>query len=258
MLFGGETARSYYEEGLTSAMKGDLDQAIQYFRRACQMDPSLHQAQYQVGRCLLRQGKTEAALPSLQQAARALPGLSAPRISLGFAFLQLGRLELARDTFAALLQENPDESRAVLGLAYCAFEKGQWETTVNLLQRTLEMGRVQFDTHFLLARAADRIGLVDVSTSHYRKAVDLINTSIEANPEQATGYYLRGRVYHSLGQYSAALEDMDLALQHALPDRQYTAYNEVFSREEIAACREVILKELKTQDEARRTGSGPD
>ena len=255
MLFGGETARSYYEEGLTSAMKCDLDQAILYFRRAYQMDAGLSQAQYQVGRCLMRLGKVEEALPSLRFAAKALPELSAPRVDLAFALLQLGRIDLARETFAALLQENPDESRAVLGLAHCAFRPEQWETAVNLVQRSIEMGRVQFDTHFLLARAADVIGLVDISTAHYQKAVELINTSIEANPEHVTGYYLRGRVHHGLGQYSAALEDMDFALKYALPDRHYAAYNEFFSREDIIACKEAILKELQARKDKIQAGN---
>lgn len=255
MLFGGETAQSYYEEGLTSAMKGNLDQAILYFRRAYQMNAGLYQAQYQVGRCLMRLGKAEEALPCLHFAVRALPELSAPRVDLAFALLQLGRTDLARETFAALLQENPDESRAVLGLAYCAFHRAQWETAVNLVQRSIEMGRVQFDTHFLLARAADKVGMVDISTAHYQKAVELINASIEANPEHVTGYYLRGRVYHGLGQYSAALEDMDLALKYALPDRHYAAYNEIFSRDDIRACKEAVLKEMKARDDLRRTGN---
>lgn len=255
MLFGGETAQSYYEEGLTSAMKGDLDQAILYLRRAYQMDSKLSQAQYQIGRCLMRLGKTEEALPCLHFAARALPELSAPRVDLAFALLQLGKIDLARETFAALLQENPYESRAVLGLAYCAFRREQWETAVNLVQRSIEMGRVQFDTHFLLARAADVVGMVDISTAHYQKAVELINASIEANPEHVTGYYLRGRVHHGLGQYSAALEDMDLALKYALPDRHYAAYNEIFSLDDIIACKEAILKELEARKDKIQAGT---
>lgn len=244
MLFGGETAQSYYEEGLTAAMKGDLDLAVRYFRRAYALDAGLHSAQHQTGRCLLRQGNAEEALPLLQAAAKKLPGLSAPQLDTGFALLQLGRIEEARNTFAALLQEKPDEPRAVMGLAYCAFEREQWETAVNLVQRSIEMGRVQFDTHFLLARAADKTNMLDVSTAHYRKAEELMNKSIEATPDQAAGYYLRGRVYRGLGQFSAALDDMEAAEKHAQDDRRYYAYNEIFSKQDIRSEKESLLAEL--------------
>ena len=49
MLFGGETAQSYYEEGLTAAMKGDLPLALARFRRALELDVQLHNARYQIG-----------------------------------------------------------------------------------------------------------------------------------------------------------------------------------------------------------------
>lgn len=249
MLFGGETAQSYYEEGLTSAMKGDLDQAVVYFRRALQLDGRLYQAYHQIGRCLLRQGKAEEALPCFERALRFLGDLSAPRLDLGFALLQLGRIEAARELFAGLLQEKPEESRAVFGLAYCAFAKGQWETTVNLVQRTIETGRVQFDTHFLLARAADRANMLDISTVHYQKAEKLMDQSIEASPEQVAGYYLRGQVHYGLGQYSAALEDVEMALKYVQPGRRYVAYNELFSQEEIVALKQSLLNELNIAEE---------
>ncbi len=257
MLFGGETAQSYYEEGLTAAIKGDMDQAIRYFQRANELDAGLHQAQYQIGRCLLRQGKAQAALPLLEAATRNLQGLIPPRLDLGFAFLHLRHTEAARGVFSEILRENPEEPRAILGLAYCAFSKGHWETTINLVQHTIELGRVQFDTHFLLARAADKANMPDVSTIHYQKAEELMNQSIEATPEQPAGYYLRGRVYFGLGQRKAALEDVEMALKYVLPNRRYYAYNEIFSREEISSLKESILAGPPPESKTPDSTNGP-
>ena len=93
MLFGGETAQSYYEEGLTASMKGDLDKAIRYFQRACELDAGLHNARHQIGRCLLRQGNAEAALPLLRAVSQKLPASTAPVLDTGYALLQLGRID---------------------------------------------------------------------------------------------------------------------------------------------------------------------
>ena len=41
MAFGGETADSYYDEGLTASMKGDLRGAIAHFEKAIQLDNSM-------------------------------------------------------------------------------------------------------------------------------------------------------------------------------------------------------------------------
>jgi len=240
MLFGGETAQSYYEEGLTASMKGDLDKAIRYFQRACELDAGLHNARHQIGRCLLRQGNAEAALPLLRAVSQKLPASTAPVLDTGYALLQLGRIDEARKTFSSLLQVKPDEPRAVMGLAYCAFSKEQWETAVNLVQRSIELGRVQFDTHFLLARAADKAGLLDISTAHYKKAEELMTKSIEATPDQAPGYYLRARVYWALGQLNAALDDMETAHTYMQAGRRYFAYNEIFTSQDILTARESL------------------
>ena len=39
MVFGGETADSYYDEGVTASMKGDVAQAVRHFKKALGMTP---------------------------------------------------------------------------------------------------------------------------------------------------------------------------------------------------------------------------
>ncbi|HNT87522.1 MAG TPA: tetratricopeptide repeat protein, partial [Candidatus Hydrogenedentes bacterium] len=61
MAFGGESAESYYDEGLTAAMKGDVEQAIALFKQAVQLDSSFLAAFHQLARCYLRTGQSEKA-----------------------------------------------------------------------------------------------------------------------------------------------------------------------------------------------------
>lgn len=260
MLFGGETAQSYYEEGLTAAMKGEIDRAIGYFKRASELDAELHQAHHQIGRCLVRLGKGADAVASLEYAVKHLPGAIPPQLDLGFALLQTGQADAARDVFSSVLTQKESEPRAVLGLAYCAFHKEQWVTCMNLAQRAIELGRNQFDVHYLLARAADHASILEVSTIHYQKSAELMDRSIEASPEQVAGYYLRGRVYDSMQIFAQALEDMDEALNHAEESRFYYAYNEFFSRSDIIEWKERIQQKLvreKPGQEGMGDNGGP-
>ena len=77
MPFGGENAESYYDEGLTSAMKGDMDAALEHFSKALKMDPSLSAAEYQIGRCQLRLGQAQKAVQTLTSVLTKMPRMTA-------------------------------------------------------------------------------------------------------------------------------------------------------------------------------------
>lgn len=254
MLFGGETADSYYEEGVTAAMKGDLDQAIRHLTRALELNTEMHNARHQLGKCYMRQGKPDQARRCLEVAAQKLPGLSQPRVDLGFVLLTLGKIEAARAQFSEALNIKTDDARAVLGLGCCAFECKQWETATRLAQRALELGRVHFDAHFLLARAADNAGMLELSTPHFRRAIELMDQSIETNPDQTAGYYLRGSVYFETQQYPAAKEDFETALKLADKERHYSAYHQHFTYVDILTMLGRCLLELGQPQAAAEIG----
>ncbi len=254
MLFGGETAESYYEEGVTAVMKGDLEQAARHLTRALELDASMHGAHHQLGKCRMRQGRMREAVQHLETAVRNLPELAPPHVDLGFALLALENIDCAREQFSAALQLKSDDARAVLGLGYCAFERQQWDTAVGLARRALERGRIHFDAHFLLAQAADRAGMLEEAMPHFKKSLELMEQSIETNPEQPTGYYLRGSVYFLLQHFVNARQDFEAARERADHERHYAAYHHHFNYCDILAMLGRCLLKLGKSDDAARIG----
>ncbi|MCH7909739.1 MAG: hypothetical protein IIB38_08995, partial [Candidatus Hydrogenedentes bacterium] len=61
MAFGGETADSYYDEGLTASIHGDLAAAASHFEKAIHLDNSMGPAYHQLGKCYTRMGRSKAA-----------------------------------------------------------------------------------------------------------------------------------------------------------------------------------------------------
>ena len=254
MLFGGETAQSYYEEGITAAMKGDLPLAVSRFKRALELDTQLHHAQHQIGKCFLRMGQPKEALEHLQIAAKRLPELALPKIEVGYAFLLLHKVEEARTNFSDALMGKSDDPRAVMGLARCAAEEEQWGTVAGLTQHALDLGYSHFDTHLLKARAEDKCGTPEAAQRHYNQAVKLIDQSIDANPDQPTGYYLRGMAYFYQDNYSAAITDFDEALAKADQNSHYSAYNEHFTVLDILCMKGRCQEHFGHGGKARETG----
>ena len=124
--FGGENAESYYDEGLTASMKGDLAMAVEFFEKAIHLDHTMANAYHQLGKCHTRMGKHKNAVQLLSQVVQNRPRLIAPRIDLGSALIQLNRLDAAREQFEAVLTQEPTNMKAMIGLAMADFHEGNW------------------------------------------------------------------------------------------------------------------------------------
>lgn len=254
MAFGGENADSYYDEGLTASMKGDLRAAVAHFEKAIQLDNSMATAYHQLGKCYHRLGKVKKAVAFLSQVAEKKPDQIPPRIDLGYALLSLGRVPEARAVFSEVTARKPDNTRALLGLGQCAFNEGQWEAAMNIAQQVAAQTTTNFAAYFLLCRAARLAGMLEVAIDAYRKADAMIEKTIETTPDSPEGYYLRGELNFAQEDLSRALESYRAAEDRVHPEKSYLAYGEHFGRIEIIAKRGLCLQRLGREDAAREAG----
>ena len=137
MAFGGETPESYYDEGVTASMRGDLAEAIKHFERAAELDQAFVGAYHQLGKCYSRLGEPGKAMQYLQHVIRAKPNQIPPRVDFAYALLDSGDYEGARKLFDEVVSAKPDNQRAQRGFAYCAFQEGNWEAAMNLAQNVV-------------------------------------------------------------------------------------------------------------------------
>ena len=253
MIFGDETAENYYDEGLTASMKGDLETAVRHFERAIQLDHHLSTAKHQLGKCYLRMGEGEKAAVLLKEVASRYPEQIPARIELGYALLEIQKAWEAVKVFEAVLAERPENSRATLGLAYCAFERGEWASAALLAQQSVTTGGANFATLFLLGRAAKLAGWPDYPDI-LKRAGTLIEKTIETSPDQPEGYYLRGELHFVKENFPKALDCFRQAEDRAEKGKHYAAFNAHFKRVDVIVKRGLCLQRLGEDDGARKAG----
>ncbi len=254
MAFGGETADSYHDEGLTASMRGDLAAAIEHFERAIHLDSSFWAAYHQLGRCFLRLGNAAKAVRILEPLVRSRPDLVPARLDLGHAYLEEGQVSLGRDQFTRVLDVKKDDPRAYLGLADAAFLEGNWQGAVSLAQSARDHGASSFAALFLLGRAARLAGQLELSQQAMQEADALLEHSIELNPEQTEAYYLRGEIYFALENYPEALKHYRDAAEYADASSHYAAFGEYFSYVDILAKQGLCFERVGRADRARELG----
>lgn len=257
MAFGGENAESYYDDGLTASMKGDLHRARKCFEKAIHMDSSFVAAYHQVAKCYLRLGHSLRAVEILQQVIKKRPENTTARLDLGYALLAMGRHDAALNQFKQLVALDETSARPVLGLAQVHYGLGDGQTAMAHAEAALHMGDPNFAVLFILGRAAKMADEIAFANTYLEQADTLIEKTLEGNPEGPEGYYLRGEVAVARNQFATALEHYAAALEHAdaeKPDRNYSAYGEHFTRIDILAKTGLCYHRLGKTEQARKYG----
>ncbi len=274
MPFGGESAESYYDEGLTAAMKGDLKRATECFEKAISLDRNYTAAYHQLGKCHLRRGDTRRALEILQQVVLENPAQASgqvdprtgrriqgerplytgARIDLGYAFLSAGEAEQAVKHFQEVIAIDPMNGRAHLGLASAAFAAGEWRKAISEAQMALANGAPSFPAHFLLGRAAKLVRESALVEDALGQADALAEKQVELTPEQPEGHFFRGEIAFVQDQLPRALEHYRAAEDRAQQGRNYSAFGEPFSYLDVLVKQGLCLQRLGQRERAREMG----
>ncbi len=256
MAFGGEDAESYYDEGVTAAMTGDVDRAVRGFEKAIRLDNSMSAAYHQLGRCYLRIGKADLAVAMLTQVLAKRPEQLLPRLDLGYALLSAGRLDEARRQFQQVLLLEAGSARARLGLAQANFQSGAWAAAMNEARAAIASGGVNtFPGLYLLGRAAKLSGDYEAASGALKKADALLEATIEkTGGDKPESHYLRGEVAFVQDNFAAALDHYRTAQGHARHGKSYTAYGESFALADVLAKQGLCLQRMGQADRARELG----
>jgi tetratricopeptide (TPR) repeat protein len=124
---------------------------------AQRLDPKDPRWTYLNGR-LVEAADPEAALPLLRRAANVAGGESAPRLHLAETLLGLGHIDEAAAEFRRVLDDQPDNPRAHLGLGRVAYQQGDLDASLDHLCRAATAVPKLRATHALLAEIHQRRG----------------------------------------------------------------------------------------------------
>jgi protein O-mannosyl-transferase len=199
--------------GVELGKTGRLDEAIQHFRQAVQLQPDYADALNNLGRALLTEGRAQEAIEHLQQALLLKPNFLEAEVNLGKAFIQVGRLQDAIQHLEFALKLKPDDANTHdhLGIAYLL--AGRLPDAAGQFQRTLQINPNYFD-------ACNNLAWI-LATSprgemlNPEQAVELAKKALELNPAFTEAYNTLGVAYYRSGNWQSAIEWLDRSQEAA-------------------------------------------
>ncbi len=188
-----DDAGAHNNLGVLYFTKGMVDDAIDEFVRALELDPKMTVAQRNLEDACGATGAYERRAAALE--ARIAAGADTPgaRRALGSWHLLLSQPERAIEQFTALLAADERDTRALAGLAQAERRCGRMETAAAAAERALCLKPADAGLLRLAAEIAYHRGLND-------QALDHVDRALSADPDSADAHLLRAFILGDSGE----------------------------------------------------------
>lgn len=198
-------ARIHLVQGGRESNAGRLEQALQHYKKAVEIDPQLPQAQHNLGATLGALGQHQGALEHLQRALELDPTLTDAHFDLAMAQHHLGRLDAAVEALDRVLGLDPGDRSARQRRAAFYHAQGRTSQAHSELLQLLVEDPQDSTSRLLLAPIEEALGNVEESMGLF-KAVSL------AEPDRLQAHLGVVRLTMGSEQFAVTKEH----LQHAL------------------------------------------
>ncbi|MEE4358637.1 MAG: tetratricopeptide repeat protein, partial [Desulfococcaceae bacterium] len=144
------------------------------------------------------------------QDSESVPQSPAPDLSKALAHHQAGQLKAAQEIYQKIIAENPNNSNALHLSGLVSFQRGDYDTAVNLIQKAIDIfpGDPVYYTN---------LAAVFMSRQKYDHAIFCYENIIRLNPDNADVYINMGSVYKEKGEKEKALSFYQKAIERG-PD----------------------------------------
>lgn len=213
-----EVASQQDEEDRNQELQSLLNEAVQYARRATEIDPQNYLNWIVLG------GVYEALVPkdipnSYERADEAYREAMEVNPHNPALYLTRARLELIAENIDAAeeyarqaLNLKQNYTEGVFLLAQIQTRKGDLDSAIKSVRTASQMSSNDPTVFF-------QLGLLYYENKEYRNAISALSRAIEMSPEYANARYYRGLSRYETGQVSGAIEDF-IAIQKTNPDNK--------------------------------------
>ncbi len=152
---------------------GALDAASDHYVRALEIKPDYPEAHSGLGRTLAAQDRLAEAIWHYRQAISLEPDLVQAHGGLGIALHMQGKLDEAIGHYRRAIEIDPDHPEAHSSLASALAEQGKFDEAVNHYRRALRTRPGYAEVHYRLGRTLVMAGEFDDALKHFRRAAKL-------------------------------------------------------------------------------------
>ena len=195
----GLQAAAFAGLGKIEMSKGSLENAVDHYRRAIQLQPTATQLYYPLSLALRKLDRVDEAREQIALGGRSkvqarddrlgrvgsLTVSSEMFMTSGARAIKAGRLDQAATSFRGAIAARPENARAHLNLAVVLRQMGNLESAEKSARTALEYQPDYFFAHFNLGEILESLGRVGEAKEEYELALTIDPGHIKANQKNA-------------------------------------------------------------------------
>ncbi|MBN1516663.1 tetratricopeptide repeat protein [Candidatus Sumerlaeota bacterium] len=175
-----ESLMAHINLGSELSARGDVDEAMEHFQRALEIQPGDAVAAYSLGNALLRKGRLDDAMPLFQRAVKNDPGDLLAHYNYGVALMEKRRVDEAIARYQKALTIDPKYSPAHYNLGIALFQNKQADEAIAHFKQALELQPGFAAAYHNLGIACSSLGRQGEAAEYFKQAVELESNNVAA------------------------------------------------------------------------------
>ena len=203
--------------GLVAYQSGQINEAINNFRRAVKLNPQVYFYHNNLGLALDAQGLKEEAIDCYKKTIKLKPDFAKAYNNLGIALAKKGMTDDAIQNFNTALSLTPDNAEIYFNLGMSLADRGMVNEAIDNYRKALAVNPHYSEAYNQLGFLFKDQGMLDKAIENFKKTLDL-------NPDFAQGYNNIGNVFSENNMQDEAIDAYKKALE-LKPDYAEAYYN---------------------------------
>ncbi|HXE43488.1 MAG TPA: tetratricopeptide repeat protein, partial [Candidatus Baltobacteraceae bacterium] len=203
-----DNAFAYNDFGGALLANGQIDDAIENFQKALQINPNYAEVYHNLGDAFIQKGNRGEAIAQYQKALTIDSRDERSHVNLGIVLYQSGQINEAVDHYQKALEIDPTDTKTHNNFGLALAQLGRMDEAIAQYEDALTVDPQNLEAHFNLGNAFVQAGQFAKAIEHYKKALEL-------NPDDAEVYNNLGLAFYQSGNKSEATASAQKALQLA-------------------------------------------
>jgi tetratricopeptide (TPR) repeat protein len=187
-------------------MKGEVGEAIKWYKKAIQFDHGNSEAYYNLANILLSQGNPNQAVIGYEKALSINPKYVKAHINLAIALTQAGRIDEAIGHLNEASKMEPRNVDIHYNLAMVLRQQGRLDEAIGHLNEAVKIEPNNVSVHYNLAMTLGQQGRIDEAIEHFIKAEKTNPNDVEVHYGLAGALINKGRIQEAIEEYRQVLK----------------------------------------------------
>ena len=197
---------AYNNLGLALADRGQFDEAVDHYRQALEIKPDFVEAHNNLATTLAGSGKIDDAVAEYRKAIEIKPDYADAHFNLGNVLARCARFDEAMDHYRKALEIDPGFVEARNNLATTLARRGRIDEAIAEYRKALEARPDDVKAHNNLGNALAGRGKLDEAIVHYRRALEIDPDYVSAHVNLGNALADRGQLDEAMEHYRKALD----------------------------------------------------